>query len=245
MSTGRPYEIYWSSFTHQSGGVRALYVLRDELRARGLDAWTRDERQDATAIGIYPEVIPTNPAGYERVVRWLLNKATLPDDGKTFAWATGMGDYPLLTVNILEPHLFTPFKGRRKGVGYWVGKGVFDPRFVPDGAKRIGRDNIPTRAGLAAELRSLDYLISFDPFTAVNLEAVCLGTPVLVRNGGQHWQRAEVEAQGWLPYGLAWSMRDLDKARATVGQAYEHYQSMLPGFSRTVDEFVEVTQGEW
>jgi len=42
--------------------------------------------------------------------------------------------------------------------------------------------------------------------------------------------------------GIAWSPEELDHARATVGEAYDHYLALLPVFARQIDEFVEETQ---
>lgn len=243
----KPYEIWINGYYHMSGGIRALHVLKDELLARGMDAWMGyEQRFDVDCIGVYPEIVANNPEEYFNVVRWKLNKADLPDDGLTYAWESGMGEHPLLTVNILEPELWRPRLGvRRSGVAYWVGKGVRDDQFIPDGAEEIGRHNYPTREQLADRLSTLDYLISFDPFTAVNLEAVCVGTPVLVRSQDPKWGRKEVEQHGWTPFGVAWSMEELPEARANVHLAYDHYQSMLPVFAKRVDDFVEQTQARY
>ena len=51
----RPYQIWIQGWYHMSGGIRALHVLRDELRARGADAWMTYERQHPDAITVYPE----------------------------------------------------------------------------------------------------------------------------------------------------------------------------------------------
>lgn len=239
----RPYEIWIGSYYHMSGGVRALHVLRDELHKRGQAAWMLYEPvADVDCIGVYPEIVAGNPENYRHVARWLLNKADLPDDGPIFAWESGMGEYPLLTVNLLEPDLWTPGTGRRSGVAYWVGKGVRDERFIPDRAIEITRSNFTTRRELSELIRSLDYLISFDPFTAVNLEAVVSGTPVLIRSTDTKWTRDVIEQHDWLRYGVAWSMESLEQARKDVHLAYDHYQSLLPVFDKRIDEFVHITQ---
>jgi len=239
----RPYEIWIGSYYHMSGGVRALHVLRDELLDRGIPAWMMYEGRDhPDKIGLYPEIVPNNPEGYERVARWLLNNADLPADGPIFAWETGMGEHPLLTVNILEPDLWTPYTGRRSGIAYWVGKGVKNDVWIPDSAIEISRSNFPTRRELAERIRTLDYLISFDPFTAVNLEAVVSGTPVLIRSDDTRWTKELIDQHDWLKYGVTWSRDGLEQARKEVGLAYEHYQSFLPVFADRIDKFVEITQ---
>lgn len=240
MVTG--YEIWIGGYFHMSGGIRALHILRDELCARGLEAWMSHERHDKNALAVYPEIVKGNPEGYERFVRWYLNKED-PTPDLTFAWEAGMGDYPLLTVDIIERDLFRPGTGNRRGVAYWVGKGVKDERFIPDGAVEISRYNFPTRPELAKFMQGLDYLISFDPFTAVNVEAVCCGTPVLIRSQDPRWTRSMVQAHGWTPFGVAWSMEELHEARGNVRLAFDHYDSLRAVFQQRIDQFVELTQG--
>ena len=238
-----PYEIWIGGYYHMSGGIRALHVLRDELVARGLRATMKYEGlREPGCIGVYPEIVHDNPEGYERVARWLLNTADLPDDGPVFAWEKGMGDYPLLTVNILEPDLWTPYDGPRQGVAYWVGKGVKQDSLIPTGAVEITRQNFPTRRELAAFIRQLRYLISFDPFTAVNIEAVVSGTPVLIRGNHPRMTHQQIVEHGWTPYGVAFNVEDLEEAQREVHLAYDHYQSLLPRFAERIDNFVEVTQ---
>lgn len=237
----KPYCLHIGGYYHMSGGIRALHVLRDELEARGSRAVMSYRERPTDCIAIYPEVTPDNPLGSDRIIRWLLNRAELPDDGQTWAWETGMGDWPLLTVDIIEPHLWHPHDGPRNGVAYWIGKGTPDPAVIPDGAEHIGRHNYPTRAQLAERIRGLDYLISFDPFTAVNLEAVLAGTPVLIHAGGNHWTRAQVEAHGWTPHGIAWTPDELEDARASVHLAHPHYETLRDTFRQRIDAFYSAT----
>jgi hypothetical protein len=238
MVTG--YELWIDGYFHMSGGIRALHVLRDELVKRGMNAWMKYERHDPNAIAIYPEIIRGNPGNFDAITRWWLNTAE-PTQDPTWAWETGMNDYPLLTVNIIELDMFKPRPGIKRGVAYWVGKGKKDERFIPDNAEEITRKNYTRRSALAERLASLDYLISFDPFTAVNVEAVVSGTPVLIR-GQHHSMTAEdIEAHNWTPYGVSTSMEKLDEARSTVHLAREHYESLLPVFDQRVDDFVAET----
>jgi hypothetical protein len=234
------YEIWIDGYFHMSGGIRALHKLRDELVKRGLNAWMKYERHDKNAIGVYPEIVSDNPGEFEAITRWLLNTADLPDD-PTWAWESGMGDHPLLTVNIIELDLFKPRGKHRTGVAYWVGKGEKDERFIPDRAVEISRSNYPTREGLAEFISGLDYLISFDPFTAVNIEAVVSGTPVLIRGQHKRMSSEDFATHNWTPYGVAHNMEQLNEARSTVHLARDHYESLLPIFDQRVDEFVTET----
>lgn len=152
-----------------------------------------------------------------------------------------MGEDKLLTVNIIELDLFRPSSKSRSGTAYWVGKGEFDPSVIPTGSVEINRGNYTSRPEVAELLSTVQYLISFDPFTAMNLEAVLCGTPVLIQ--GQHpvMTRQQIIEHNWIPFGVAWDMEELDEARREVHLAWDHYRSLLPVFSRRVDEFVEKT----
>ena len=91
-------------------------------------------------------------------------------------------------------------------------------------------------------IQSLDYLISFDPFTAVNLEAVCVGTPVVIHSVGNQWSREDIDAHGWTPYGIGWGIGELGLAKDTVHLAYDHYDGLRGVFQSRIDRFVELTQ---
>jgi hypothetical protein len=239
-----------------SGGIRALSALRDELLQRGYDAWltgdvipvpvdrARYERRMAEPrIGIYPEAVPDNRQNFDNIVRWKLNRAdNLPEDGLTFSWHESIGDHPLLRVNVFELDLWKPYAGPRGGVAYWVGKGKVNRSVLPEGCEEITQYNYTSREALAERIRTLDFLISFDPFTAMAGEAVLCGTPCVILGSDEFWNRESAIRGKEDKSGIAWSMDDLDQARATVGQAYEEYTSQLPLFAREIDNFVETTQ---
>ena len=236
-----PYNIWIGSYYHMSGGIRALHVLRDELLARGIDAAMTYERQIPNSIVVYPEIVQGDPMQAGSYVKWLLNKAHFPDE-PCWAWDSQMGDYPTLTVEIIERDLFRPSDGPREGACYWVGKGELDESVLPPDAQEISRFNMFTRKEVADALRSSEYLISFDPFTCVNLEAVLCGTPVLIHSRNNQWSRAEIEGSGWLKYGCAWSPEQLPSARESVVLARDNYEEMVKGYPRLIDGFVEATQ---
>ena len=226
-----------------SGGIRALHVLRDELTTRGINAWmTYQLPNHPDAITIYPEIVNTNPMDAKRIVRWKLNQATLPEDGLTVAWESGMGDHPLLTVDIMEPDLWRPFQGPRGGVGFWVGKGTADMSQVPDGAIEVTRGNFLTRVELAQFLGTLDYFISFDPFSAINVECAMAGTPVVVLGKHPLWTRERFEEHGWVKHGIAWSWDELGQAKEEANLAYWDYQHKRREFTQRIDRFITLSQ---
>lgn len=230
----RPYVIWSPSYTNFHGGIRALHVLHKELQQRGLETYLHYE-SSPEGFTIYPEIMPGNPLNAPVYAHWLLNKGQ--HDGMCFAWETGMGDYPLLTVDIIEPFWYD--RGlQRTGVGYWQGKGH---ACCPDGATEITRANFPDRTELATFVAGLDYLVSSDPFTAVNVEAVISGTPVVIQHNNNQWSRDEIEAHGWTPYGIAWGFDELDKAREEVHLAAKHYANLRQVFQGRIDAFIETT----
>lgn len=248
----RRYVIWSPPYRHNSGGIRALTALRDELRRRGRLAdlhyeLTRDDPFDPVAdIVVYPEIVASNPLGGRHVVRWLLNKATLPDDGLIFEWVDGMDPRAAgrLTVDAIEADVFYADSSQPHVDGrvlLWEHKGTVDPRLVPPGAVPITYAWPATRTALADQLRSADYLLTFDPFTMLTLEAQLCHTPVLLYPTGQ-WTRAEVEAGGWPLQGVAWDVDELPAARARVHEACIAYRHLRERMSLTIDLFQLVVE---
>lgn len=238
----RPYEIWIDGYYHMSGGIRALHVLKDELLKRGYPAHMKYEHRDPESIIVYPEIVSSNPENYKYIARWKLNHAELPDDGLTFAWEKNMNEEKLLTVSIIEPDLWTPYNGPRSGVAYWIGKGSFDPSVLPNDAFEINRGNFTQRNILSDRIKTLEYLISFDPFTALNLEAILCGTPVVIISNHEYWTKDKVESHKYYKYGVCWSMEDIEKAREEAHLAFDYYQSFLPIYDQRINDFIQLTQ---
>lgn len=236
----------------QSGGHRALLGIRDEIRSRGYQCFFQYEQEDADAIYLYPEI------SYEESIHCKSNKVAyffgnkeakprIPQDALSFVWHKAIRDTHLLNVNIFEMDLWKPSNNKSKQVAWWTGKGMEDLSLLPRNAIEITRGNFTFRAELAQFVSELDYLISFDPFTAVVHEAILAGTPVLIYNLGSHpsqptWTKEEVTANEWLKYGVAWSLDELPEARDNVHLAREHYEEIMKTFPATIDNFIKVTQ---
>lgn len=245
------YSILSPAYNHTFGGVRALYQLEKEIKHRGYQAGINII--DPNAIAIYPEIVKDNPFNNERRVRWFLNDAEFENE-ICYSWESEMGNHPLLTVNIIEMNVWKRAKKRGKKVAFWVGKGAADPSLIPDGAIHIHRENFPSRPYLAKFISELDYLISFDPFSAINVEATIAGTPVLIhipekqavpfkgQYVDQTWSRERIEKQGWVKYGVAWNKEELEYARETVHLQKNHYLELIKVFDQRIDDFVEDTQ---
>lgn len=241
----RPYVIWSPPWDHKIGGIRALYRLAAELADRGCTVTVSNgEHVDPDAITVYPEIIQNNPLGASRIVRWLLNRAHVPDDGLAFDWQdTGSGN-PLLTVDLVNHDLLQRRVGPRSGVALVVRKGTLDPSLVPAGATEITR-TWPARYEDTLDLLARsEHLISFDEFSLLNLEALMLGTPVLLYPTGR-WSRAEVEAQEWTQHGVAWSPSELDAAREATKGAWPWYLEQCEQYQHRINTFVAATQARW
>jgi len=234
------YNIWWpGDYNHKSGGIRALYVLRDELRARGLEAELTRDRVMPGSVMLYPEGVRGNPHGHKKFVKWLLNKADHPGE-KCWAWEKGFGECPLLTVSIIDRDVWRPVSVKRGGTAYWVGKARLDPSVLPAGCQEISLHNFPDRRELAEFVANLDLLISFDPLTAILTEATIAGTPVLLHNTCSRWTTDEV--RHLLLPGVATAPEELDHARQTVHLARDRFNEWEATFASRIDHFVEVTQ---
>lgn len=239
----RPYAIWSPPWDHKVGGIRALYALRDELRARGCKAWMHDDHQPAGAIVVYPEIVRDNPLNAERIVRWRLAPAEVPDDGLTVDWIDYGWGNPTMAVDLIDHEMFARREGPRNGIVGWVHKGRMVGDF-PGGTAVITPEWPATREELADLLAHAAFLISFDEFSLVNLEALLLGTPVLLHPSGRFDRRA-LEAQGWPRCGVAWSPDELDAARDATKGAWPWYLGECERMAAEIDRFIELTQARW
>lgn len=235
-----PYIIWAPPYNHASGGIRALYKLKDELKKRGFQASMSNQRKDTRSIVVYPEIVTKNPLRSRRYIRWLLNKKEFPND-ICYAWESGMGTRRLLTVDIIEKELWIPTENKTDQVAFWVGKGIKNDSLIPKKAIEISRYNYQDREKLAYFVSTLDYLISFDPFSSLNLEAILAGTPVLLYPSG-NWSKKEIEGHGWIKGGIAWHPRQLNKARDTMELTRINYEKLIRTFDARIDRFAKKTQ---
>lgn len=91
------YIVYAPSFIEASAGIRALYLLADQLNKRGHKTYITGSHKEAPHLdaplipmflaqvyakifgftAVYPETVTGNPIGARRVARWVLNKPGL------------------------------------------------------------------------------------------------------------------------------------------------------------------------
>ena len=249
----KPYVIWSPDYRRVSGGIRVLYLLGKLLRDRGFQAemkmthmpfvdnpWSVPECLEIPddAIHVYPEIVEGNPSGSDRVVWWLLNHAK--KDGLQFVWHPNINQSPVLNVPYLEPDLFHPGDGERSGVLVWVGKGR--EGYVPDGAKLITHSWPASRKDLADEMRSAEYLISFDPYTAIVHEATLCGCPVVLIQGENAWDIGQLTSGPMKIFGAVDCVSKLDQARAEVGKSFQAYLDYFATMAEQLDVFIEQTQ---
>lgn len=252
MATMKPYVIWSPDYRRVSGGIRVLYLLGKLLRDRGLQAemkmthlpfvdnpWGVPECLEIPddAIHVYPEIVEGNPSGSDRVVWWLLNRAN--KDGLKFVWHPNIGAEPVLNVPYLEPDVFHPGDGPRSGVLVWIGKG--QQGYVPDGSKLITHSWPSTRKEMADVMRSAEYLISFDSYSAIVHEATLCGCPVvLIENEG--WNLGHLTQGPMKVFGVVDCASKLDQARAEVSKSFQAYLDYFPTMAQQLDRFIEETQ---
>lgn len=239
----RPYVIWSPPWDHKVGGIRALYALRDGLLDRGLDARLSGEPFNPESIAVYPEIVQDNPFRVERIVRWRLNKAQVPNDGLVFDWMPSGDGAPLLTFDISDHDLLARREGPRSGTALVVRKGTVKPSLVPPGAIEITRDWPAERQATIDILATVDHLVSFDEFTQLNEEACLLGTPVVIYPSGR-WSRAEIEAIGVMP-GTCWDVADLEYAQEATRDAWPWHLERIATYPALLDRFIEETQARW
>ncbi len=235
-----------AQFTYRSAGIRALWVLRDELRARGqmaetrLIGWTRPHADDI--IHIVPEGEQTPPES--KVVRWLLGRSRpFPTHSGCFDVTWHIEFYPdaqYLRVDLIDPTVFYSFGPDvyRAGELVYFGKDPSMPRPAVTGTE-IMRDWPPTQPELADLLRRAAVLHCYDSLTLLVLEAVLCGCPVMLMHPGE-------TPRSWrdIP-GLFVSSDQLMAAREATAKAPAWYEVERRRNSASVDAFIARCRTHW
>ena len=237
---GLDYTIYSPKYVNYHGGVRALHKLKDELIKRGYNATMNYENHKEGNFVVYPEITVGNPLNAKHYCHWLLNRGS--NQGLTFGWDKNMGSSNILTVNIIETDIFYPRNNERKGVVYWGGKGDASGFTIPENAIEITRENPDSREKLAELMASVEYVLSFDDYTSITIEATMLGTPALIQTKNIEASKKRIEESGFPSYGVFYNVDDLDKAKLDVVKQYDAYVEYIKLFDKRIDNFIDVTQ---
>lgn len=222
----------WSAlpFTYKSAGVRGLYALRDELRARG-QIVTEGRSSGPEVVHVVPEDTPDLPTG--TTVRWLLSAhRQLPPAPNDCTWHTELfPDAQFLRVDLIDPSVFYYEDGWRPESVVCTGKDPSMPRQTMPGVQ-ITRDWPESPAEMGDLLRRSCVLYQYDVMSHVTLEAVLCGCPVLLM-----YPDPPVSHKG-IP-GVFWHLEQLPEAREAVKGAGEWYEAQKARYSASVDAFVE------
>jgi hypothetical protein len=237
---GVGYTIWSPEYVNYHGGVRALHVLKDELIKRGYPTTMHYEYHTEGNFVVYPEIMAGNPLNAKHYCHWLLNSRNLPD--LTFGWDKNMGSDNVLTVNIIEPDIFYPRLNKREGVAYWVGKGSPNGFTIPDGAREITKTSPSTRTELAELMSSVEYVLSFDDYTSITIEATLLGTPVLIQTRNIEASKQRLDQSGFPTHGIFYDINDLPKAKTEVLKQHKDYLDFVKVFDERIDNFINITQ---
>ncbi len=236
---GIGYTIWSPQYVNYHAGVRALHILKDELIKRGYPTTMHYEYHTEGNFVIYPEIVPDNPLGAKHYCHWLLNKGS--QKGLTFGWAPDMGCENLLTVNTVEPNIFYQKLNERNGVAYWQGKGQLNSHLIPDGAIQITKEYPATRQELADLMASVEYVVSFDDYTGITLEATILGTPAMIVTGKPESKERLIESTFPI-YGVCFSEEELPNAKIEVLKQDDAYKEYVKQFDERIDNFIKITQ---
>lgn len=272
LHTNRPYLIWIMDYRNSSAGIRVMHRLCHELRQRGQEAyvypgkpnpdWDEKTALDVAslitrgAIAVYPEIVPGNPFGAERVVRYILNTPGLLGGDKTYDPAELLfcydrrlrqfvpSDDRVLHLPVIEQDLFNS-RGTwpRQGVVYYQGKGR--SYALPPGMTTITWRWPTTRREVADLLRGAEWFVTSDAATALINEARLSGCPTVILSDGSCTGEQWSEWNGPLD-GLAWgnTQEELARARETVGAFPAWYEQQVAAFPRQMERFIEITQGE-
>jgi hypothetical protein len=286
----RPYVIVTPTWC-VSSGVRVMHELCHALRLQGLEAYVlltsnlsgdgpvlnpalhtpalnpemqaRWPQLAQEAITIYPDGVPGNPFGAQRVVRYVLGKEVPKEHdnprefrlyhSKAFP-VEKRGDQRTLYLLPVDLGLFNdigtlPTLERPQDM-LWIGKGG---RYVgpekPEGprVKTITYGWPSPREQLAFELRQSRYVYSYDTLSATNLEAILCGAVVVLKTLNYHgwsWTRRDIEAteHGSGGYAFADTPFEIQRALETRSEFVENIRYHQAMFPQHLWEFVQASQ---
>lgn len=181
----------------QSGGMRAVWYLRDKMRETGCYAVATNERAEKDDVAFYPDNMRGNPLNAARVVRYMCYFASeyfggdrIPASEMVLVYHRNyleeiarhcdgeVSEENLFTVPSIEPGLFYPAEKVIERL-YFAGKRTCKvevktlQRALGEGPI-IERYNMP-RIGAAALMRSARNLYSLDHHTVATAEAHLAG----------------------------------------------------------------------
>lgn len=263
----REYVIKGMPYKNASGGTRALYIFRDELRRRGFKAEVDAEQdlQDDEKIVVWCDALVSNPNLFplkrtKRMVGWKLGDfGTF--DRQYFDLVFYYADFFLdnvadrgnkLAVPIIERDLFNTdgCLAERSYSCFWCGKG--DPEVSRkwlvehQGIREITYKSPETREELAKILKGCDILYTADCNSALLEEARLCGSIVCYIPNAGHLapNRPEYLDAGFgiAGYALRDSTWDIQRARQTLFAFAGRYDTIISTWHWDIENFIKKTQ---
>ncbi len=227
----RDYFITAPAYTHTSAGIKCLYILAENLKAKGFvvkisNGFTVDTCGDVTdnTVVVYPDIIDQNYLKAKHVVSWHLNRPEFWGykrmDVPTFAYSRGFSepDEKILFVNHIEKKLFNEVGAPERTLQCFF-TGIKPASFQPNFANIFSQTmhltkncceisfKFPfTRPELADLFRRSKVFYSWDNMTSLTIEATLCGCPaVIIPDGcGDRTTKSEWFNSGTYYYGQNW-----------------------------------------
>lgn len=260
------FVIFAPDYARNSGGIRALHILCDMLRKRNIEAVVAQARIFNPTLDtppwdgkirkhdyvIYPEIIQGNPYQAENVYRYILfpraiNEIKRTDEyivfGKSFLaeassiYHRTLTDYHLLYIPILRTELFNHedmVENRDIVLTYHC-------KLNEEIANQVEiTDTWPDSQEKLAELyKRAKYLVSYDRYTLITLEAQVCGCPTVTL---QPEERQNVDFRN-LGNATALTREAIEEARKVVMDQYDEYMNFINTIvPAQLDHFIKRTK---
>lgn len=220
----------------------------------------RHAKQGCTPIVIYPETESGNQLDADCVVRYVLNTPghlagdrTYPPEEMVWAYSRHLASQcercdGVLHMPVVDQNLFKPDPAaERSGSVFYAakyrqvhGQEVFD---MPEGAIEITRDlpDSQTTEEVAQLLKTTETFYCFEN-TAMAIEAVLCGAPAVFMPNPYLDKPIALDELGWDGYAWGNEPKEIERARASVGQGQMNYERLVEKFFTQLEDFIERTQ---
>lgn len=243
--------IYTPNYTPHCAGICALHDLAWDLQYKGHQvqlAWATEGNRskpipfllnrtpENDSIAIYPEIIPDNPLGLQKRVRWILSPMGQDwKDARKNDLLVSWGEWdenPVLCVPLVDQNIFnTSFVGNRTL--------KFTYKLTPRNDEIELHDYHSDWHGLASLFKRGLYLRCGDNNTNVNEMARLCGCPVILTEKDRN-----IKFIGG-PLGIAFSDEEIDKARQELELFPREYDKYLVKCQESVDSFIKLCEERW
>ena len=254
----KPYYVWSPPYRHNSGGIRALYLLAEKLKEAGYEAYnTLDKPSIDEYIAVYPEIVHGNPWNAPRVARWVLNRPAALGGDKVYDDKELVFSHNPLFLPFIENKvsgiLFLPDMRaefyrddnvRKSNIAYYVGKGKYIQGIVPEGARQIVWHD-PPEGKFGDFLRTCNTLYCFDNLTGIVHEAAMCGCISIIIPDGTY-ERENYVTSGYGLFGIAWGTdeKEIQWAKDSIKYLPRFIDLRREEAKEQLKNFIEVTQND-